>query len=451
MKSRTEMKNRVKKLTALTLSMAMMAGMAATALAADDTPTVGDILSIDGKSGKIYLNADSEGMNYPLKYLYDVNFWYRQDAANPDPTLGHVVDFLSIGRQEGFSARVDLYKFINSALGEKTAEIWYPHMLYEDQMDEGLVQHWEELGLHKEAYWDDPEVEDGIEGDYFVYTPTKASQPENGYPVVVLFHGGGEVAYQVETFGFCEIAAREGIILIAADSWGSGQTDEEFSAATNAMLEMVKANYPVDASRIYAVGSSGGGNSAMRYAITNLETIAGVAVMDQPVSLATRWYAAPEERIAKMQECTLPMVWVGGTADCYGLHGILSAGKRGGISTEFFETSEGAEEQFISGWNNVMKAFNIEGKDITSRLDFVENPANYAEEMDGYPFDTVENIDPTGTSAIYKCTMDANEDMCLYLVENRPHMPCGYDAENIWSFLSGYRRNLETQMSEKEF
>ena len=45
--------------------------------------------------------------------------------------------------------------------------------------------------------------------------------------------------------------------------------------------------------------------------------------------------------------------------------------------------------------------------------------------------------------------MNGSEDMALYLVENRPHMPCGYDAENIWSFISKYSRNAETKKSEK--
>lgn len=420
---------------AVLLSATISTGLAVPAMAFQ-----GDILSIDGKNGKIFLNADAEGLNYPLKFLYDTSFWYKQDATTPEPTLKRVLNFLS--------GRVDDDKFINSALGEKTAEIWYPHMLYEDQMDQGLLDYWAEKGLKKEAFYDD-ENGDSIVGDYFVYTPTSAEQPENGYPVIVLFHGGGEVAYQTETFGFCDIAAREGIILVAADSWGTGSTDEEFSMNANNILKVLKENYPVDESRIYSVGSSGGGNSAMRFAIANIDEIAAASVMDQPVSLNTRWFTVTDEQVAEMQEKTLPMVWGGGTADCNGLHGILTDNGRGEMTTDFFESSEGAEEQFISGWNSLMKAFGIEGKDITSRLDFLENPANKAEELDGYPFDNVTDIDTTGTSPTYECTMNGSEDMALYLVENRPHMPCGYDAENIWSFISKYSRNAETKKSEK--
>lgn len=433
------MKRTKKTAMAVVLGAALAANLSVTAFAVDDTVSMDDILSIDGKTGKIFLEADPDGMNYPLKYLYDINFWYPQDASTKNPTLGRVIEFLSTGRQEGFSARVDLNKFVNSDLGAKTAEIWYPHMLYEDQMDEGLLAYWANLGLQKEAYYIEDTDYEGITADFFVYTPTKAEQPENGYPLVILNHGGGEAAYQTETFGFCEVAAEEGIILAAGEEW----TDDA------GIINYVTENYPVDASRIYVVGSSGGGNASLQYAMSNVTQIAGVAIMDQPVSLATRWYAAEEEQIADIQEHGLAMTWVGGTADMYGLHGITSADSRGQMSTEFFETSEGAEEQFISGWNALMTAYGIEGKEITSRLDFLENPANKAEELDGYPFDVVEDIDVTGTVPTYKCTMNGTDDICLFLVENRAHMPAGHDAENIWSFLSGYSRNTETLALEK--
>lgn len=147
-----------KKLLVAALCAWMVLGTATSALAVDD------ILRIDGKNGKIYLEADEDGLNYPLKYLYDVSFWYRQDPANPDPTLGHVIEFLAIGRQEGFGTRVDLDKFINSALGMKTAEIWYPHILFENQMDPGLIQYWAEMGLKKEAFFAADRGDDGISG-----------------------------------------------------------------------------------------------------------------------------------------------------------------------------------------------------------------------------------------------------------------------------------------------
>ncbi|MDO4272257.1 MAG: hypothetical protein Q4D16_01185 [Eubacteriales bacterium] len=416
---------------ALAVGMSMVLGMQTTAFAADD------ILRVDGKTGKIFVEAQEDGYNYESKYLYDVSFGYKQDASTENPTLSHVIQFLSTGRQEGYDARVDLDKFINSALGKKTAELWYPHMAWsDDQMDEGLLNYWKNIGLSKEAYYDETEGDEGITGDYFVYSPVDAKESGKEYPMIVLFHGGGEAAYQVETFGFCQIAASEGVILVAQEETGDDEN-------TNKIIEAVKEAYPVDSSRIYAVGSSGGGNNSMRFSVTNLKEIAACAVMDQPVSLATRWWAAEEENVAEMQEYVLPMVYVGGTADMYGLHGMQDR--------EFFETSEGAEDQFISGWNSVMDAFNVSDKTLTAeqRYAYADAPSNEAELYDGYPFDNVVDVDSTGTSPVYKCTMNDTEDLCLYLAVNRAHMPSGYDAENIWSFISQYKRNLDTGKSER--
>ncbi|MCD8023449.1 MAG: twin-arginine translocation signal domain-containing protein [Lachnospiraceae bacterium] len=413
----------------LTMSMAL----GTTAAAEDDTLALSDILSIDGKTGKIYLERGD--YNYPLKYLYDVSFWYAQDSTVVDPTLGYILNFLSTGRLDGDTPRVDIDAFVNSALGEKTAEIWYIHMLYStaEQMNEGLVNYWAQHGLLKEAYYVD-DTEEAIACDYYVYSPTQVEAPEAGYPLIILYHGGGEAAYQTETFGFCQIAAEEGIILAAPESTGDADS-------TNAIIASVSANYNVDTSRVYVVGSSGGGSNAMSFSLANQAELAGVGIMDQPVTVATRWYAASDEELAQIGENGFNMVYVGGTADMYGLYGTHDQ--------SFFETSEGAEDQFISGWNSLMAAYGVEGKDITSRLDFVEDPANEAEQYAGYPFDTVEDIDKTGTSPIWKCTMDGVDTLTLYLVYNRCHMPAGYDAENIWSSLSKYRRNLETGMLEE--
>jgi hypothetical protein len=429
------MNRKMKKAAALTVSAVMALSMGTAAFAQDDTPGLADILSINGKTGQIYLETGD--YNYPLKYLYDINFWYPQDSSVVDPTLGYVINYLSTGRQEGYPARVDLEGFVNSALGEKTAQLWYEHMLYEDQMDEGLLAYWEKQGLKKEAFYDDPDVDDGISSDYFVYSPTKAEAPEAGYPLIIIYHGGGEAAYQIETFGFCEIAAEEGIVLAAPENFSDADS-------TNNIIATIKENYNIDPSRVYIVGSSGGGSNALKFAMANQAELAGAGIMDQPVTVETRWYAASDEELAEISEKGFNLVYLGGTADMYGLHGLTSANTKGNLDTSFFETSEGAEDQFISGWNRLMEAYGIEGKDITSRLDFVEAPANIAEEYDGYPFDTVVDIDESGTSPIWKCTMDGVDTLTLYLVYNRAHMPSGYDAENIWSSLSGYRRNLET-------
>ncbi len=425
--------NKIAKRTlAVGLSAAMCMGMGATAFAGVDSQGLDDILSIDGKTGKIYMERSD--YDYPLKYLYDVSFWYAQDSTESNPSLGHILNFLSTGREDTDTPRVDINAFVNSALGEQTAELWYEHMLYstEEQMDEGLLEYWEEMGLLKEVYYAE-DTADEITCDYYVYSPIFTEEPEDGYPLIIIYHGGGEAAYQIETFGFCEIAAVEGIVLAAPEDFN----DQE---STDAIIAAVKEDYNIDPSRVYIVGSSGGGSNAMSFAMGHQAELAGAAVMDQPVTTATRWYEASQEELDEIREYGFNMVYLGGTADMYGLYGVQDQW--------FFQSSEGAEDQFITGWNDLMYAYDIEGKDITSRLDFAEDPANEAEEYAGYPFDNVEDIDESGTSPIWKCTMNDVDTLTLYLVYNRPHMPSGFDAQNIWSSLSQYSRNLETGMLE---
>ncbi len=427
------MKKMLKSALVFGLSASMCVGMGVTAFAGVDSKGLDDILSIDGKTGKIFL--DRSDYNYPLKYLYDVSFWYAQDSSEDNPSLGHILNFLSTGREADDEPRVDINAFVNSALGEKTAELWYEHMLYstEEQMDQGLLDYWSDMGLLKEAYYAD-DTPDDISCDYYVYSPTEAEAPEDGYPLLVVYHGGGEAAYQIETFGFCEIAAEEGIVLVAPEDYNDMDN-------TNAIIAAVEESYNIDPSRVYITGSSGGGSNALSFALSNQSELAGVAVMDQPVTTATRWFSADEDMLDEIGEYGLNMIYLGGTADMYGLYGVENPW--------WFPNTEGAEDQFISGWNDLMSAFGIEGKDITSRLDFNEDPdANPAEYYAGYPFDNVEDIDASGTSPIWKCTMDGVDTLTLYLVYNRPHMPSGYDAENIWNSLSGYRRNLDTGMLE---
>lgn len=387
------------------------------------------VLAVDGD--KIHVNAKEGGYNYPAKYLYDVNFPYGQTATLDDPTLSEVIQFLSTGRQEGFPARVDIDSFINSELGKRTAELWYPYMVwYTDPMAPGLLDYWLSQGLVKEAY----EASEGESPAYFVYSPVGAKEGGEKLPLIILNHGGGERAYQTEVFGFCQIAAEEGIILAAS---------EDFSPAGNEkMLSAVLRDYPVDTTRIYIVGSSGGGNNAENFAVSHAETVAACAVMDQPVSLATRWWKPEAGDLETIKEIGLPLVYVGGTADMYGLYGIHER--------EFFATSEGAEPQFITGWNTLMDVFGISGKELTleKRYELADSPdATPCEYYTGYPFDNVADADTTGTSPVYICTMDATDDLELVLTVNRAHMPSGHDAEHVWAFLSRYARDPETKKS----
>ncbi|MTI58644.1 MAG: hypothetical protein FH762_01425 [Firmicutes bacterium] len=419
---------------------------------ASDTVEDDYALSYDKQADKLFLKANYYGYNYETKYLYDVNFEYLHIADNPTPTLADVLVHLSTGpvpafmlkpEHEEFSHRVDVEEFINSAIGEKTAKNWYTYIMYpQAPMNPNLLEYWERRGLTKEAYYDEEDDNnDGITGDYYVYSPIGAKESNNkSYPAIILFHGGGEPAYQTETFGFCQIAAEEGIILIAPETFGEGDTLAKKTGNINKVLQKVKEEYPIDESRLYAVGSSMGGGSSLAFSLVNIKSVAACAVMDQPVSLDTVRGSVTDKEIKNIQTYGLPIVYVGGLADMYGLYGMRD--------WKYFYASEGNFDKYIAGWNKLMEAFEITGHDLTreKRQEYADNPRNMIEYHNGYPLDNVETINYLNNT-LYKGTFDGVDDLCSIIVENRPHMPVGFDAENIWEFLSKYSRDLKTGMS----
>lgn len=93
-----------------------------------------------------------------------------------------------------------------------------------------------------------------------------------------------------------------------------------------------------------------------------------------------------------------------------------------------------------------MDLLGVEGKYLTLEKLCAnsDNPANEGEYYTGFPFDEVVNIDRSGDSPAYLCSIDGAEDVKVCFVVNRPHMPSGNDAEVVWDFLRHYRRDLVT-------
>ena len=397
-------------------SLAMML-LALAAFSSPGAPKVDD-------GGRLWLNMGEGGYDYPAKYLYDVTFPYGKDEERPDVTLGDVVLFLSSGR-------ADLESFINSSLGERTAELWFPYMAwYNDPMNPSLVSYWKSRGLDKYAHLSS---ETGIATDYYVYVPEGAFESGDLYPLILVMHGGGEPAQQAETFGFQRVAAREGIILVSAE--------DTSPSLTNEVLEAVIRDYPVDESRIYSTGSSQGGNNSKLYAFSYPGRLAAMAPMDTPPAISTHFFTPSEEQLENARSYHLPMLFLGGTADMYGMYSAYDRA--------FFASTYNYEEKYTKGWNELMDLIGVEGKDLTLEELCLnsDNPLNEGWHYTGFPFDEAVNIDKSGNSPAYLCSLDGVEDMKVCFVVNRPHMPSGNDAEVVWEFFRHYRRDTETGAS----
>lgn len=369
--------------------------------------------------------------DYEMKYLWDKNFdclWIEDN-----PTFGELYYFQS-------APTMNMEKIINSAYGEQTAKNFYTYITYaQDPMNPQLVAYWQRQGLLKEAFYDDAEVDDGIEGDYYVYSPVGALEAGELLPCVIVNHGGGEPAFQAETFGYCQIAARDGAILIMAETTSAENVRVIFE-------HLIEEGYPIDRSRVYATGSSAGGNASMSQAQSDVKWLAAIVPMDQPPEFRN---GISDEAYNDFITYKMPMMFIGGWQDKYHqLDGHDDGTElKGGRSFMGFMTEEDCEK-----WNLLLDCFGVEGYDLTleQKLANVQYSLNVVENYTGLWFEHQEIINDNDNIIIFSNSFtdkDGIESLRSIMVNERGHIPSGFDAEIGWSFMQQFTRDQETGMS----
>ena len=117
---------------------------------------------------------------------------------------------------------------------------------------------------------------DGKERTYYLLVPDNIAEPR---PLIVLLHGSGHIGMsQIDEWK--DLAAKEGIILVAPDSadhsrWSSPVDGPDF---LHDVVEAVKARYPVNAKRVYVFGHSAGAIFGLYMAVMESEYFAAVGV-----------------------------------------------------------------------------------------------------------------------------------------------------------------------------
>lgn len=171
--------------------------------------------------------------------------------------------------------------YANSPLGEwYAAQYQKKHLLGDgDEMAPAVLTYWSTIGMKKELFTDKVK--------FSVFTPMY--QPEGKrFPVLFLMHMGGAEPYDAEWYGFVEEAAHRGYMVVCpawrdepvgtlADSFrASGLTRDAFVFYT-VLQELRAMGYPMDETRMYTAGISGGGNAAAFAAAAFPELIAATA------------------------------------------------------------------------------------------------------------------------------------------------------------------------------
>lgn len=260
-----------------------------------------------------------------------------------------------------------------------------------------------------------------------VYIPETVINNSNFAPLVLdLNCTTGNPEAEVKTNGWDQVADEEGFILIAPN-YNDYATYSECSYM-KWVIEDAITRYPVDASRIYAVGFSNGGALAGALASTYPSLLAGIGAMGWMIGLN------------HPQKLTIPFILIQGT-------------------NEYTQT--------INGYPSIMDDEREALRDLmatnhlsTARPNYRQTPY-WGYQPDGqrtfYPryhdYDPYGNNQHLQTDKQWQINEYYREDYDnpfaeLVLVEDAPHIPHDCNARTVWDFLCHFRRMADGQIKE---
>ncbi len=129
---------------------------------------------------------------------------------------------------------------------------------------------------------------DGLERKFLLFVPAGASR---ALPVVVVLHGGGSNAVQMERYTqFDELAQREGFIAVYPDAvagnWNDGRKNNFIKSQREniddvkfirAVVDEVAKEHAIDRSRVFVTGISNGGIMSHRLACEASDLVTAIA------------------------------------------------------------------------------------------------------------------------------------------------------------------------------
>ena len=280
---------------------------------------------------------------------------------------------------------------------------------------------YDELGVRYEAVTDDlPDF--GLSLRY-EYVPRKAlGAPPKSVPLVIMLHGNGnDPRIQGESSGWVEVAAMHTIMLTSIEWQGRTAQDTTFAAVgeagTMAILDRLLAKYPqIDPSRVYFTGLSAGAMNSFSYGVNNPKRIAGVAGHSAPFGPPALLDAAVK---AKTGGQYLPMYAIAGNRDMYKPLPV---------------------NQTPRSFYTVIRAFALLN-DIT----VPDAPDLGVNEMFGLKLDGPGWSELAGRRAMVG-TLSNRQGVMIKLTALDPYGHWNFKpaAEDMWAFLSRFRRNLTT-------
>lgn len=195
--------------------------------------------------------------------------------------MGKKFHYIALGPENAWAkGTFDPDKYYNSEIGRATTKmrkIFNEHK--GEQMHPEVIQYWREQGVHKEVFDEDKEEEMMM---YSVLTPLEMEEGEK-LPLVYCLHGGGEDIFSAEVYGYGHLTGMGQCITVCptASTHGNPMVESEFLR----ILQFLKdRDYPIDETRVYVVGFSGGEGACQRLAMLHADKIAGIGPTPGPNS-----------------------------------------------------------------------------------------------------------------------------------------------------------------------
>jgi poly(3-hydroxybutyrate) depolymerase len=255
----------------------------------------------------------------------------------------------------------------------------------------------------------------------YEYVPAKAvGATAKSVPLVIMLHGNGnDPRVQGESSGWVEVAAKHTIILTSIEWQGRTAQDTTFAAigegGTMTTIDRLLLKYPeIDPSRVYFTGLSAGAMNSFGYGLNNLKRIAGVAGHSAPFGPPTLLDAA-----AKGAGQYLPMYAIAGNHDMYKPLPVNPTPR---------------------SFYTVIRAFAlVNGITVPDAPDLALN------EMFGLKLGGPGWSELAGRRAMVG-TLSNNKGVMIKLVALDPYGHWNFKpaAEDMWAFLSPFRRDLTT-------
>ena len=151
----------------------------------------------------------------------------------------------------------------------------------------------------------------GMNRTFIIHVPSGGVR-RSALPLVLVFHGGGGNGTSLVGFsGFDKVADREGFIAVFPDGVGGNWNDgrETFASEshqlnvddvgfTDALIETIAGEFPVDRKRIYATGISNGGIFSHFLAGQRSGTLAAIAPVAGGIAVPFNEQFNPDEAVS---------------------------------------------------------------------------------------------------------------------------------------------------------